>query len=260
MNCHIPLASLLLQLDVLPRIGIAGRDRGEDVLPLLGRDAGPDRVDERVAEDGHEVVVLEDGALDLLGELLALDGIDGSLVLLELGVQLLDADAVPNVEAAALDVALVPERPPPGDPDAVEDDLHARPLLDAALQPLEEDAALHRLHPRPDAALAELPDEPLAPRVPRGQRRDPVHVEAVRIPRLAQELLGPLHVSLDLGPLEGVLHVVVDPVPRHLAEPSRLGLVHGAPVDSQAHRFAHALVAEGALRVLEAGELEEPRS
>ena len=138
--------------------------------------------------------------------------------------------------------------------------MYARPLLDSALQPLEEDATLHGLHPSPDADLAELPDEPLAPRVPRGQRGDPVHVEAVRIPRLAQELLGPLHVALDLGPLEGVLHVVVDPVPRHLAEPSRLGLVHGAPVDSQAHRFAHALVAEGALRVLEAGELEEPRS
>src|SRR2546427_1620541 len=207
MNCHMPVASRLLQLDVLPRIAVARRDRGEDILPLLGRHPRPDRVDERVAEDGHEVVVLEDGALDLLGELLALDGIDGSLVLLELGVQLLDADAVPNVEAAALDVGLVPERPAPGDPDAVEDDLHARPLLDAALQPLEEDAALHRLHPRPDADLAELPDEPLAPRVPRGQRRDPVHVEAVRIPRLAQKLPGPLHAALELGPLQRVLHV-----------------------------------------------------
>src|SRR3989442_8245504 len=110
MNCHIPLASLVLQLDVLPRIGIAGRDRGEDVLPLLGRDAGPDRIDERVAEDGHEVGVLEDGALDLLGELLPFGRIDRSLVLLELGVQLLDADAVARVEAPALYAGPLTER------------------------------------------------------------------------------------------------------------------------------------------------------
>src|SRR2546426_10110657 len=111
MNCQCPPRSLLLQLDVLPRIGIAGRDRGEDVLPLLGCDAGPDRIDERVAEDGHEVVVLEDGALDLLGELLPFGRIDGSLVLPELGVQLLDAEAVARAEAPAPGVGPGPRRP-----------------------------------------------------------------------------------------------------------------------------------------------------
>src|SRR5688572_14708475 len=63
MNC--PIRLLRLQLDVFPRIGVAGRDRGEDVLPLLRRDLRADRVDERMPEHGHEVVVLQDRALDL---------------------------------------------------------------------------------------------------------------------------------------------------------------------------------------------------
>src|SRR3989442_6541623 len=143
MNCHIALASLVLQLDVLPRIGIAGRDRGEDVLPLLGRDAGPDRIDERVAEDGHEVVVLEDGALDLLGELLPFGRIDRSLVLLELGVQLLDAEAVARVEAAALDVGLVPEPTASRRPDALGADLYAPALPYSAPPTPGADDTLH---------------------------------------------------------------------------------------------------------------------
>src|SRR5262249_57349256 len=119
----------------------------------------------------------------------------------------LHADAVARVEATALEVALVPERPAPGDAQAVEDDLHARPVLEAALEPLIEDAALHRLQSRADADLAKLGDQALAPRVERGQRRDPVHVEAIRIARLAQELLGPVHVALEFLPLDRVLLV-----------------------------------------------------
>src|SRR5438132_519908 len=77
------------------------------------------------------------------------------------------------------------------------------------------------------------------------------------IARLAQELLGLLHVAGELGPLDRVLDVVVDPVARRLAHPSGLRLVHAPPVDGQAHRFAHALVAERVLRILETGKLDE---
>ena len=49
-------------------------------------------------------------------------------------------------------------------------------------------------------------------------------------------------------------------LPVDLAHPGRLRLVHGPPVDGQAHRLAHALVAERVLRVLEAGELDEERA
>ena len=175
-------------------------------------------------------------------------------------VEVLHADAVARVEAAALEVALVPEGPASPDASAVQDDLGAGKLLEAALQPLEEDAALHGLQPAADADLAQLRDDALAPRVERGQRRDPVHVEPVRIARLAQELLGLLHVARELGPLDRVLDVVVDPVARRLAHPRRLRLVHGPPVDGQADRLAHALVAERILRVLEAGELDEERA
>src|SRR2546427_7829565 len=63
---------LLLHLQVFPRIGVAGGDGREHVLPFLRYYLGADRVDERVTEHWHQVVVLEDPALDLLGELLAL--------------------------------------------------------------------------------------------------------------------------------------------------------------------------------------------
>src|SRR5262249_34391934 len=151
-----------------------------DVLPLLGYDAGPNGVDERVAEHRHEIVVFQDPALDLLGQPLTLGGIDRSLVLLELGVEILHADAVACVEAAALDEGLVPEGPAPRDPGRLEDDPAPGPALEPALQPLQVDASLHGLEPGPDADLAKLGDDPLAAGVERRHRGDPVHLEAVR--------------------------------------------------------------------------------
>src|SRR4029453_3467070 len=200
INCAMPTALLVLHLQVLPGIGIAGGDGREDVLPLLRGDTGADRVDERVAEHRHEIIVVEDAALDLLGELLSLSGIDRALVQLELGVEILDANAITRAEAATLEVGLVPERPASPDPHALKDDLGSGKLLEPALEPLEEDAPLHGLQPASDADLAELPDDTLAPRIERGQRRDPVHLEPVRIARFAQELLGLLHIALELGP------------------------------------------------------------
>src|SRR5678816_1328404 len=181
---------LVLHLQVFPGIGIAGRDGRKDLLPLLRGDPGADRVDEPVAEHGHEIVVFQDAALYLLGELLPLRGVDRPLVLVELDVEVLHADAVARAEASALEVALVPERPASRDPHAVEDDLGSGELLEPALQLLEVDAALHGLEPAANADLAELRDDALAPRVERGDRRDPVHVEPVRIARLAEEVLG----------------------------------------------------------------------
>src|SRR5204862_8363953 len=170
-------------------------DGREHVLPLLRHDLGADRVDERVAEHGHQLVVLEDSALDLLGELLALGWVDRALILIELAVEVFHTDTITRVEAPALEVAFVPEGPASRDPDALEDDLGSGKLLEPALQPLEEDAALHGLEPAADADLAELRDDALASRVERGYGRYAVHVECVRIARLAEEMLGFLNVS-----------------------------------------------------------------
>src|SRR6266446_8292349 len=130
---------LVLHLDVFPRIRVSRRDRREHVLPLRERHPRPDRVHERVAEHRDQVVVLEDPALDLLGELLALGRVDRSLVLVELAVEVLHTDTITRVEAPALEVAFVPEGPASRDPDALEDDLGSGKLLESALQPLEED-------------------------------------------------------------------------------------------------------------------------
>src|SRR6266850_3516120 len=155
---------LLLHLQVFPGISVPGGDGREDVLPLLRHDARADPVDEGVAEHRDQVVVLEDPALDLLGQLLALGRVDRALVPLELGVEVLHAQAVARVEPTALEVALVPERPAAADAGAVQDDLHPGPVLEPALQALQEDAPLHGLQPAADADLAELRDDALAPR------------------------------------------------------------------------------------------------
>ena len=86
-NDELPHAGgplLVLHLQLFPGIRVAGGDGREDVLPLLGDHAGADGVDEGVAEHRHQVVVLQDAALDLLGQLLALGGVDRPLVLVEL--------------------------------------------------------------------------------------------------------------------------------------------------------------------------------
>src|SRR5262249_44642518 len=100
---------LVLDLQVLPRIGVTGGDGREDILPFLRRHPRANRVDERVAKHGYHVVVLEDPALDLLGQLLSLCRIDRRLVLVELAVEVPHADAVTRVEAAALEEGLIPE-------------------------------------------------------------------------------------------------------------------------------------------------------
>src|ERR1700674_4187028 len=123
------IGRLVLLLDVSPGIRVSGRDRREDVLPLRERYPRPDRVHERVAEHRHQVIVLEDTPLDLLGQLLALGGIDRALVLVELAVAILHADAVARVDPAALEVAFVPERPASSDTGTVQDDLGSRKFL-----------------------------------------------------------------------------------------------------------------------------------
>src|SRR3954447_16673572 len=124
MNCAIAAAplrpdrlTLVLraggsrQLDVLPRIGVAARDRREDILPLFGLDPWSDRVDESVPEYRHEVVVLQDAALNFFGQLLALVTIERFLILLEFRVEVLHADHVLGLKTAAFEHTFVPVGP-----------------------------------------------------------------------------------------------------------------------------------------------------
>src|SRR5262245_22323642 len=96
----------VLHLQVLPRIGLAARDGREDVLPFLGCDPRADRVDERVAEHRYHVIVLEDPALDLLGQPLPLRRIDRPFVLVELTVEVRHTDSVTRIEAPTLEEGL----------------------------------------------------------------------------------------------------------------------------------------------------------
>src|SRR5438132_10884595 len=92
---------LLLQLDLLPGKGIARRNGGEDILPLLRRNSGANGVHEGVPEEGHEIEMLQNAALDLLGQLLALGRVYGLLVLGKLRIQLLHAHAIAYAKPTA---------------------------------------------------------------------------------------------------------------------------------------------------------------
>ena len=98
-----------------------------------GGDARPDRVHEGVAEHRNEIVILEDPALDFLGQLFALGGLHRGDILLELGVEILDADRIRDELAAAFEQRLVPIGPARADTGASEDDVDPGPLLQAAL-------------------------------------------------------------------------------------------------------------------------------
>src|SRR5690349_3202680 len=75
-----PLArqrGLLLQPNLLPGEGIARRDGGEDILPLLRRNSRANGIDKGVPEEGYKIQVLQNAALDVLCQLLALGRSDG---------------------------------------------------------------------------------------------------------------------------------------------------------------------------------------
>src|SRR6516165_10986957 len=125
MNCCMADAfvsvPLLLEFDVLPRIGVARGDRGKHVLPPVSRDARTDGVHESVAKNGYHVVILQDCALDLLGQPLALSSIDRRFVPVELSIEFRYAHSVGGIEAAALEERLVPVRPCSADARSVHD-------------------------------------------------------------------------------------------------------------------------------------------
>src|SRR5712692_3365935 len=160
-----PQRGLLLELDVLPGKGIARRDGGEDILPLLRRNSGANGIDEGVPEDGHEIEILQNAALKLLCQLLALSRVGGLLVLGKLRVQLLHAEAVPYAKTTALEKCLVPVRP--GSPHArgIEKNLHPGPFLQPPLQLLQEHPPLHDLEFGANAYLPQLRDDTFPTRV-----------------------------------------------------------------------------------------------
>src|SRR5215471_20731013 len=132
-----------------------------------------------MAEHWHEVVVLQNGPLDLLGQLLAFGGIIRFQVLVELGVEFLHTEAILGEESPAFEIRLIPIGPACPDASAVENDLEPGPLLQPTLLPLEENAPLHHLEFGPDTDILKLCDDALATRVVGWRRGEPVDVEAV---------------------------------------------------------------------------------
>src|SRR5215510_3570147 len=240
---------LLLELNLLPGKGIARRDGGEDILPLLRRNSGANGIDKGVPEDGYKIQILQNAALDVLCQLLALGRVNRLLVLGKLRVQLLHAEEISCHKPTALEKCLVPVRP--GSPHArgIENNLQPRPLLQPSLQPLQKYPPLHHLEFGANANLPQLRHDALPTRIVCWYRRKPVHREAVRIPRLAQELSGALDVALEGWPLHGIEHIVVDPITTNLAKSSKFRLVDGLPVHSQAHCLPYALIVEGILGI-----------
>src|SRR5205085_1317445 len=106
------------------------------ILPLGRLDAGPDRVDEGVAEYRHEIILFEDRPLDFLGQLLALRRLRRGRVVRELLVEVLDADRVGAEPAAAAEQRLVPIGPRGADAGAGKHDVEPGPFFEPALASL----------------------------------------------------------------------------------------------------------------------------
>ena len=209
-----------------------------------------------MAEHRDEVVIIEDLALDLFGQPLSLGGIIGSEIAIVFGVEVLHAKRIGGQEAAAFEVRLVPIGPAGADAGAGEDDVDPGPLLEAGLQPLCEDATLQGLEPAADTDRLELRQDPLAARIVNGYRSQPINLEAVRIAGFGQQFFGLGDIVRPIRTVDRILHVVIDPVAVDLPHSGALGLVYRLPVDSQAHRLAHAFVVERVVGILETGEFE----
>src|SRR6516225_2863204 len=143
---------LRLQLDIFPRIGIpCALVTGEHILPVRRLDAGADRVHEGVTEHRHEIIILQDRALDLLGQRLTFGGLIGSEVLLVFDVELLDAELVGGEHAAAFELRFVPIGPAGADASAGQEDVDAGPFLHPALLAFLVNCPLQCLHLAADA-------------------------------------------------------------------------------------------------------------
>src|SRR5262249_40990204 len=130
--------------------------------------------------------------------------------------------------------------------------------LQSPLQLLQEHCTLYDLEFGANTNLPELCDDALPTRVVRRYRRQPVYFEAIRVTCLTHELPGLLKVALERWPLNGILHIIVNPVASILTESAHLRLVDRLSVYGQAHRLPYALIVEGALGVLKTRELQPP--
>src|SRR6266567_4844277 len=147
---------LLLQRDLLPGKGISRRDGGKDILPLLRRNSGANGIDAGVPEDGHEIQLLQNAALDVLCQLLALGRVNRLLVLGKLRVQLLHTHAISYAKATALEKGLVPVRPGAPHARGIENHLYPRPFLQSPLELLYKYPPLHDLKFGANAHLPQL--------------------------------------------------------------------------------------------------------
>src|SRR4029450_9125049 len=152
---------LLLELDLLPGKGIACRDGGEDILPLLCRNSGANGIDEGMPEEGHEIQILQNAALDVLCQLLALGWVNRLLVLGKLRVQLLHAEEISCHKPTTLEKSLVPVRPGAPHTRRIENNLHPGPVLQPSLKLLQEHPPLHNLEFGANAHLPQLRDDAL---------------------------------------------------------------------------------------------------
>src|SRR5580765_8205476 len=121
----------------------------------------------------------------------------------------------------------------------------------------QEGGALHRAHAGADTDGAEVTGDRLRHREIRRVGREIARVEAVRVARLDQELLGALGIVRRRLDRQRELHVARDDVPGDAGEAELLGLVQGLPIDREARGQTHAPVVPRRLRVPLLGEVEE---
>ena len=154
-------------------------------------------------------------------------------------------------------MCLIPVGPATADPRPVENHLQAGPLLQPRLL-LLVNAPLHDLQPGPDADVPQLRDDALAARIVCRCRGEPIDVEAVGIACLAHQLFGPSQVALKLRPVDGILHVVVDPIAVDLPSPPASASFMACRSMAKLTASRTRLSWKGVLGILKVGKLQPP--
>src|SRR3989449_2338149 len=244
------------------------RERSVDRVPVavhriaFRKHLGSHGVHKRVQVERHQVAFLDEDALDLLRQPLPFRRIDARLVLGPQGLdlRLTDVGGLPAADRVEPNQSFGASGPRI---DPLDDGPIAREALAALARLRHVGRRVQHLHFGPHSGGAQIVEDTLGHVEVRSEGNIPVELEAVGEAGLRQQLfrLGQVvrrHRQFGPIPTQRVAVFVADPVAPGLADSLGLLLHEERSVDREADGLAHALVVEGARRLVVAWEHQMP--